>query len=589
MMGLLRSGRLWGYMAKSLAPLRAGDRISVETVWTDSSTVGPTSPQCLVDGAGMTSHAAQEAVHDNAADGSTMWLSRGTTERPVSITFDFGGTYPLGEMWVWNYNQYLDAMPGLWKRGMHTVAIDWSLDGIDWTHLDGKVHGFEMAPADGRRALQATNLLNGHEPIRFHNQRCRFVRMTVMGAPGVGNWGGVDGEEPFYGLSAVQFYVGTGWVMELDGSWTSLFHCRSGWAGADGIYSLPLEDTVGSIDKPAKSFCIFGDTFVGPVDPATDKRFSMVMINNSAAVIEGKDPGEATIKFLWNQDEGPEGPKDESLFVPRTERGRTVDGSYYWLQAGARVAQKFHCLPMIIGPNPDGPEGFQFAVHGVTMVSVPIRDGNLQWNEETQCDTELYRESSDGVISYFGAGIFDNQSIAGDGFVYIYGLRNEPIRSLLVARVTPEAFETVTAWKFWNGHDWAADMNEAAPIVHGVSSELSVCPLRLGPQSGYVLIHGQGDLRREYVCASFAPTPYGPFSPAERLYYCAESAEGDGVYAYNPKAHSALSAADADLLISYNVNTTSWDTHVYHAEVYRPRFVRMRWIDAAPVLEEGSR
>jgi len=218
---------------------------------------------------------------------------------------------------------------------------------------------------------------------------------------------------------------------------------------------------------------------------------------------------------------------------------------------------------------------------------VPIRDAHLQWSEEIQHDTELYSVSSEGVSTYFGAGIFDNHHSSEDGYVYIYGLRNEPIRSLLVARVTPNDFETVMAWQFWNGHDWVANMNEAAPILRGVSSELSVGPLRLGSQTGYVLIHGQGNLEREYVCASFAPTPYGPFAPTERLYYCPESAEGDGIYAYNPKAHRALTSGDTDLLISYNVNTTSWDTHVYHAGVYRPRFVRLRWIDAPAIRTEG--
>ena len=52
--------------------------------------------------------------------------------------------------------------------------------------------------------------------------------------------------------------------------------------------------------------------------------------------------------------------------------------------------------------------------------------------------------------------------------------------------------------------------------------------------------------------------------------------EGKGIYAYNAKAHHL--SRHGELLVSYNVNTTSMDMHMKHAEIYRPRFVNIRLI-----------
>lgn len=556
---------------------RSGDLLPVTRVWATGEALDRLGPGNLVSGIGLSGPDSPHDVHDNALDGATMWLARGDLETPLSLTFDLGGAYALGEMWVWNYNQQShDGLQGH-RRGIRRVAIDWSLDSWEWIRVGEPNQVFELACADGQPGLQATNVNDGQRtPICFHNAHGQFIRWTVMDGPGEGNWGGIDGNEPFYGLSAVRFYAGRGWMVDPAPEWTELFHRRQGWAGADGIYSTPLQEESDPAHR-SKTLFIFGDTFVGAVDAATDRRLQMTMINNSAAILEGDCPDPHAVDFVWRRRETSPELIDESLVLPRTPRSEAVEGSYYWLQAGARVADRFHCLPIIVGPNPQGPEGFQFAVHGITLVTAPIEDGVVKWEQERQIDTSLYHEDADGTVSYFGAGIFDNAGPLGDGWVYIYGLRTEQPRSLLVARVLAEAFERVAAWRFWDGHVWSEDMVTAVPILRGVSSEFSLAALTFGPKPGYVLIHGQGDLHREYVTASFAKSPFGPFSPPERLYYCAETAEAEGAYAYNPKAHPALSAGRPSLLLSYNVNTTSWNSHVYHASVYRPRFVRLSW------------
>ncbi len=44
---------------------------------------------------------------------------------------------------------------------------------------------------------------------------------------------------------------------------------------------------------------------------------------------------------------------------------------------------------MIIGPNPDGPDGFQFALHGIARVRVPMGDGKLLFDKQDQIDTSV--------------------------------------------------------------------------------------------------------------------------------------------------------------------------------------------------------
>lgn len=542
-------------------PLRPGDSIPVARVWGPGSVTTATAIDNLINGRGMTGRGSRRDLHDNARDGASMWLTRADD---VQIIFDFGATYPVREIWLWNYNQGGIVSDGLARRGLRSVIIETSLDGHDW--IRNAKTAFELAPATGQDGLSATNLNDGqHSPIWLPNPLARFVRLVVAGGPGVGNWGGIDGQEPLYGLSAVRFYAGEGWVAEPDRDWDAQFWRMEGWTGADGIYSVPLEGQ--------RTLYIFGDTFVGRVDPASDKRLDMTMINNSIAIGHHPDPRRASLDFQWKETNEP-----QSVFVPKTPYGRSVAQSYYWLQAGANINGAFYCLPMIVAPDPDGPEGFQFAVHGVTMTKVPMSDGALDWEAEMQWDVPLYAEDGRGSTQ-FGAAILNNTGPRGDGWVYVYGLRGVPAKDLLVARTRPEDFESVAAWRFWDGTEWSPRLLDAAAIAHGVSSELSVSPNIFDPGGGWLLVYGHGSLEHQTVAVATAAEPFGPFSPPTLLYFCPEPDTGDGIYAYNPKAHPALSS-DEMLLVSYNVNARMWDTHVWHASVYRPRFIHLRQLTA---------
>ena len=366
--------------------------------------------------------------------------------------------------------------------------------------------------------------------------------------------------------------------------WTELFARTSGWTGADGIYTLPLsgDDSPGAGARTA-TLLVFGDTFIGSVDRG-GARVGAAMVNNTLAVLEGAAPDPSRIRFLWRTTADG---RPASMIVPRTPRGREVPNGYYWLQDGAVVGDAWYCFPVLIGPNPAGPEGFQFALHDVTRVAVPTTtdpDCPLDWSRERQVDTPLHYQDGDGHVVHFGAALLPNTRQSGapqpDGFVYVYGLLQAggPVpHRLVVARVPEAAFadDAFAAWRFWDGGRWQPDRTRVAPVAPAVSPEASVSPLVGGGWHGRYALTCQ---LRDTVALYLADGPAGPFRDPVPLWRCPETRAPDrpaGVYVYNAKAHPHL-ALPGELLVSYNVNTTRWDEHLRHADIYRPRFLRVR-------------
>lgn len=367
--------------------------------------------------------------------------------------------------------------------------------------------------------------------------------------------------------------------------WNGLFARVDGWTGGDGIYTVPLSgDESPGAAAHAPTLLLFGDTFIGTVAP-DGARVAPRMVNNTMAILTGGVPEPAQLRFCWGKAAAG---MPASMVVPRTRAALTVPGSYYWLQDGIVVGRTFYCFPMVVAPDPTGPEGFQFALHGVVRVAVPVAQGgaDLDWRQERQVDAPLFYRDAAGCRVYFGAALCPNTHQAGapqaDGFVYCYGLRQVPGgmgHQLVVARVAEAAFaaEDFAAWRYWDGSRWVPERERVAPVAPAVSPECSVSPLIGGWWDGrWALVSLLGDT----VSLCLGPGPIGPFSPALALYRCPESnrrERADGVYVYNAKAHPHL-ARPGELLISYNVNTTRWDVHLRRADVYRPRFLRVRAI-----------
>jgi|GEM_PF-285049 len=545
---------------------------------------GMSDPGNAVNRYGMSGDEGRKGRHGH--DAKTMWLHRAGPDEGTQLVVDLGGTYPLGEMWVWNYNGVDEDGTSLAARGLRDVGIFYSIDGNDWAALKGEDYPYRFAQAGGSASLAATNLADGHAPVDFGGVPARYVKLIPQGGAGEGNWGASeDGGQALYGLSELRFFCGEGVAAEPAPEWTGLFSRYDGWTGADGIYSIPLDgvDAIGAAAAAdaARTVFLFSDTYAGRVNAVSGMRESEAIVNNSVAMLRGAQPDPSAIAFEWAPQTA-----DLSLFTPHTPAAAELPGSWYWLQDGIALDGKLYLFPLLMVKDPAQPPGFQFAIRGVAMAAVPMTaDGKPDYANMTQTDAPLYRRMPDGSEIVFGAGVLDNSEAAGapspDGHIYVYGYRNETdgTKRLLAARTTPSAIDDWSVWRYWDGSGWSAQIEAAAPLQDGVSPELSVTPMKEGRWKGKYLLISELNSVSGTIVYAVGETPAGPFGPMTPIYAAPEPARGQEIITYNAKAHPHLSSA-GELLVTYNVNTTNLAANTNDADIYRPRWIRIREIPA---------
>ena len=146
---------------------------------TASSEFGASVADKTIDGSGLTGD-----LHGTAAP--DMWISTGI---PATIEYAFDRAYKLHEMWIWNSNQAIEAFIGF---GAKDVVIEHSLDGDNWTVLDGVG---PLAQAPGIEGYAHNNTID------FGGAKAQHVRMSITT---------VQGFAPQASLSEVRFlYIPT--------------------------------------------------------------------------------------------------------------------------------------------------------------------------------------------------------------------------------------------------------------------------------------------------------------------------------------------------------------------------------------------
>jgi hypothetical protein len=584
----------WGGAAFGLSQLRiyryashvtaSGQNVTVLDVAAGSVNSENTPALNTVNNHGMSGTSGQSDTHSNRS--SEMWLTALNPGANNWIQFDLGGTYPLSEMHVWNYN----AQDG--KSGIKNAQVQYSVNGRTWTTLGT----YQFAQASGSATQGPTDLVGGGA-VPFNAVSVRYVKIVPNAGAGDGNWG----TQALFGLSQVRFYSAPGTIIEPERDWTSLVTRTSGWTGSDGIYTIAYNgyDAPGKANETQTLF-LFSDTFVGNVNPVSKYRNVADFTNNTLGVLTGGSPDPANMDFIWGTNEN--GQTSSGLFVPKTPKASS-DG-WYWLQDGLYLNDNIYISGMNVAPDPTQPPGWQFKVVGVSMIKVPLSNGQLDIAHQSQVDTSLLYhtefqwgtkpDGSPNMLTQenqFGAGFMANTAEAGapapDGYIYIYGYQTVfGVRGLLVARVLPEDFEDESKWKFYGNSGWTSDISQAKIISDNsvdVSPELSVTPIIGGPNDGkYRLIYSTGLFSGDHglVKESISDTPYGPFGPATTLYYTPEDkSSASETYIYNAKAHPNISKP-GELLITYNVNSTQdgGNVHYNNGDLYHPRFINMRQI-----------
>ncbi|WP_020575688.1 discoidin domain-containing protein [Actinopolymorpha alba] len=347
--------------------------------------------------------------------------------------------------------------------------------------------------------------------------------------------------------------------------WTQLFNRTSGWLGADGIFSVPLDgrDGVSEATPSSRTMFIFSDTRVGTADPFDLTYEQTGFLNNSSAVLNGNQPN----------------PKRASFVTPAGGAFRSHD----WMNDGIAIGDTVYATGFAFDSN--------WNASRVDLFSMPIVGGVPDYSSVRRTEDVGLLIRNSRYIVMFGVGIMDNSAV--DGYVYVYGYRNTLLdahKDLVVARVPRADFADMprpdgsasSPWRFWSGSEWSPDISVAehdAAVLHSdVSTELSVTPITTGRYAGkYLLVYTRNVMSTalEYAVGD---TPNGPFSAGVRFYNCPEpyifGSQTEGMtYCYNAKAHPSLSEKGR-LLVSYNVNRIGGDPLT--TEIYRPRFV---WLD----------
>ena len=351
--------------------------------------------------------------------------------------------------------------------------------------------------------------------------------------------------------------------------WTALMERTSGWFGADGIFSIPLDGIEDQQNKDKKTLFIFSDTYIGEVKDNVPQAGN-VMVNNTTAWMSGIIPERQAIVFEYkkNSDGSP-----ATYFTP--DNSNSTEGEYFWLGDGfINHARKNSLYIFAYHVHKTGPNVFDFEATNVALLKIknPAPEG-----------IKVYEQIPTGLgfihpvlgRTYFGSGIFVNTRKAGapnpDGYVYIYGIA-EGKKSLLAARTRPADFEETDRGAFWNGEQWVEGKENIAPITDDISNELSVTPTGDGRYLLTFTVMGISDK----IGIRVGNSPVGPFGEINEVYTCPEYAE-KGLLPYNAKAHYHLSKP-GELLVSYNTITLNfWEDIRKDATIYHPRFIKVRY------------
>ena len=329
-----------------------------------------------------------------------------------------------------------------------------------------------------------------------------------------------------------------------------LFCRQEGWTGADGAYTVALDDET--------TLWLFSDTWVGPV--VEGKHKDATMVNNSVALQKGKDPNGARVDFFWGT--SPNG-KPKAFVEP-------ADGvGWFWIFDGVLAHDKLYLFLMqIVRTDKKGPWGFKHV--GTVLGEIANwRDTPPAWRIK-QHKVPFGRYTKNGNM-FFGSAI-----MKADGFVYIYGAREDwrrgfDGRRMIVARVREAAVPDFGEWRFHADGTWSEDCNDVTESFGGFATE---CSVSYQPQlRRYVATYTRCGMS-EKILIRTAPTPVGPWSAPREVYECPENKWHEMYFCYAAKGHPELSR-DNDLVITYVCNAHDFWQMAQDARIYRPRFIRI--------------
>jgi len=352
-------------------------------------------------------------------------------------------------------------------------------------------------------------------------------------------------------------------TIQPDKEFSSLFYADSGGIlCADGIFSVPLPD--------GSSVFFVGDCFVGKlmnggIDPKTP------MLRNAFNLINRDITGaKAIIRGTLSE--------PQTLMVPPCSEN---DSTYrwYWPGHGFTKGDTLFVFALSLYNDPSAikkiakpeeekdemdkmaEEMFAFRIAGIDLLSYKLPEFVHLATHTVEYDYRKY------PIDFGNCVMIDN------GYVYIYGTKNEPHFSKIhVARVPLSRNALYKDWEFFNGSGWDSSISASAPVETdiSVSEQFSIFKY----YNKYILLTMERAGTDIYTYT--ADTPTGVFTNKKFQYRPPEPEQDTTgrIFVYNALAHPQYIRNDK-LLVSYCVNSFHVKDVYRNAENYRARFLRI--------------
>lgn len=329
------------------------------------------------------------------------------------------------------------------------------------------------------------------------------------------------------------------------------FRNTSGWIGADGNYSVLLDN--------GRVAWLFSDTFVGAVRDG--KRLGATMINNSIGIqrLDSDDP----VRFCYGTaDDG----QCNAFVTPGEGEG------FFWLFDGVQTSRGLYFfLTRVKHLGGEGAFSFKLTGMGLAHVSNSADDPG-KWSV-TQRKLPFARFDDEG------SALFGSATLKAGAHVYIYGIqssRNDSggrTNNMIVARVPEGEFGDFSAWRFLSGGKWGQDWERCDGLFAGIATEFSVSFV---PSLQHYAAVYTGAGISGIIEMRLAPAPEGPWSDPVKVYECPDKDWHSGAFAYAGKAHPELATAPNELIVTYAANSNTFEDLLNDARLYWPRFVRLR-------------
>lgn len=331
-----------------------------------------------------------------------------------------------------------------------------------------------------------------------------------------------------------------------------------GWLGADGAYSIPLEQ--------GHDLWIFGDTLEGRQRTVEDG--APKMVRNSIGLSNCSVDGTWKIRFYIRHD---------AKGAPQDFFTAQHPGTWYWAMDGFRSgADVWVTLLCVRATDTKSALGFETCGSDLAKISAPGPNPQ-QWK------ITYYPLVANGVRAYPSAA-----AVTDGNNVDLFALK-ESEKSLIAGRIAksglnnPQAnLEYLAANGEWNP---GFDPRDARAVMTRATSELSI---RYHPElkRWLAIMFAPGMFSSDIVLLS-APSATGPWSKGHQIYSVPEMRPGSPGYdkdtfCYAGKEHPEFERGD--LVFTYVCNTFAIPKLATETNIYFPRTVRM----PIPSFEEAD-